>query len=138
MKEWGHFRRLSATVLGVPIELLRRVVGSHNHLDKDIVFTHPGGWSITANRGMPNDRFTLAPNLRRRDGRHSDGAPIHDKGWYGGEKDDGSVLTFDENNEALGMILLREGHLRAIRYSYGWGVSLPRMRRKWKEKHGHT
>ena len=136
--EWGHFRRVAVAIFGLPVELLHRAMGLHWHLTSAAKFTHPAeGWSITAPEGMPYDSFTFAPNLRLLSGGWSKAAAIHDKGWEDGVKDDGSVLTFDENNFAFRAILIQEGHSKAVVKTYAWGVSLKRLRKRWRHDHGH-
>ena len=124
-------------VCGIPLEVLYRAFGIHWSLDRAIVYIDPEGWSLTAERGMLYDSFSYAPNLRDEDGRKSAAAAIHDKGWITGRKDDGTILTFDENNRAFRSVLDREGHPEWVRDAYERGVSLPFMRKKWLKKHGH-
>jgi len=142
MREIGDKRlnqaaRLSWAVCGLPVEVLCRIIGHKWKLDETVTFVHSEGWSLTAFKGMRYDSFTYAPNLRNADGKKSRSAGLHDKGWNTGKKDDGSMLTFDENNVAFGSVLEREGHPRVIRRAYQWGVSRNFMRKRWQKKHSH-
>jgi hypothetical protein len=137
MSEWSQFRRIAAAILGVPKEIAMRLARRRWTLEQDVKYWSPDGWSLTAKKGMKYDSFTFAPNLRRSDGTRSQAAAIHDRGWESGHKDDGSLLTFDENNTAFRSVLDDEGHPEKIKDLYERGVSLPVMRQLWRRKHGH-
>jgi hypothetical protein len=130
--------RIFVALIGAPVELYLRAFGFKWKLDETVSFVHPeDGWTLTAHKGMLYDSFTYAPNLRRADGKKSNAAALHDKGWNTGKKDDGSMLTFDENNHAFRSVLDKEGHPELICDVYEWGVSRTFMRKKWVEKHDH-
>jgi hypothetical protein len=135
---WGQFRRLVTALAGAPLEVAARLLDAHWVLEERTQYVQPGtGKTLTAALGKRYDSFTYAPNLRRADGRKSHAAAVHDQGWDWGVWDDGSPLTFDENNEAFRAILDAEEHPRWVCDLYEWGVSLHRMRVLWRAKHGH-
>jgi hypothetical protein len=137
-RQWSHFRRLATAIIGAPVEVVCRAARVHWTLEETVTYWSPDReWSLTARKGKRYDSFTYAPNLRRKDGQKSHAAAIHDEGWDVGLKDDGLPLTFDENNAAFRAVLDEEGHPEWVCDLYEWGVSLPRMRRLWREKHGH-
>jgi len=133
-------KRNLLVIFGVPIEIIRRVFGIRWRLPETI--RHESvrhfGKTLTAAGGMLYDRFSFAPNLRKQDGSPSDAAPVHDQGWESGEWDDGSVLTFDQNNAEMFDILISEAHQVWVCDLYRRGVSADFMRRKWEDKHGHS
>ena len=130
--------RIARAIAGIPGEIVFRAFGVRYRLGRTVCFRHQTeGWMIVAWGGTLYDGFTYAPNLRKADGSVSDAAAIHDEGWLTGRKFDGRILTFDENNFAFRAILDKEGHPEFVKDLYEWGVSLPRMRRLWREKHGH-
>jgi hypothetical protein len=131
------FTRIAVAICGVPVEIIYRIAGAKWHLDKTVRYEHESGWSLTAWEGMPYDSFTCAPNLRNKDGSKSRAAALHDRGWATGKKDDGSILTFDENNVAFRHVLDTENHPEIVKDAYERGVSLGFMRKRWEEKHGH-
>lgn len=126
------------TLAGIPWEITRRILGYKWRLDRDIIFkSERYGRYISCCRGMKYDKFTWAPDLRKKDGSDSDAAPVHDAGWYRGTWDDGSPLTFDQNNDNLVDILDAEGHWGWVIRAYYRGVSAGFMRQKWIRTHGH-
>jgi len=133
----NQFARVVFAVLGVPVEIILRAFAVKWVLDEAVVYKDPSGWSLTAEKGMEYDSFTWAPNLRKADGSKSRAAAIHDKGWVTGKKDDGSNLTFDENNASFLHVLEEEVHPEWVKDAYFGGVSLPMMRNKWRRTHGH-
>ena len=133
----NQFQRVSFLLLAGPVELILRAFAVKWTLDHDVVYESPEGWSLTAEDGMTYDSFSWAPNLRKEDGTRSDAAAVHDQGWITGKKDDGSGLTFTENNVSFRAVLDREGHPEWLKDLYSSGVSLPMMRKKWRETHGH-
>ena len=133
----NQLERLGIAFGGGLIELVLRAFGAKWKLDHQVVYDDPEGWTLTAPKGFEYDSFTWAPNLRKENGDKSDAAAIHDVGWETGAKDDGTILTFDENNRAFRAVLDREGHPEWVKGAYERGVSLPFMRKKWLKKHGH-
>ena len=142
MKKHNPAARLAIPFLCWPCEVVRRVIGWRYRIHSSYTYTCPRtGRTLTAEEGMFYDSFTAAPNLRREDLGPSRAAQIHDTGWLRGRWDyehpiHGSVLTFDENNEAFRHVLEEEGHPQWIVELYVWGVSRPFMRRMWEKKHG--
>ena len=133
-----RFRRTLKVLGGVAGEIWWRIRGHKWRLCETIVWNDvERGKTLTAPEGMMYDRFTLFPNLRKLDGTMSDGSPLHDVGWDVGEWDDGTELTFDENNAMLVKILEAEDQRSAVIEMVAWGVSLWFMRRKWRKMHGH-
>ena len=124
-------------ILGVPLELVSRMMGIKWTLHETVSFMFSDGRTLTARKGLKYDSFTASPNLRRVDGSKSLAAGLHDWGWTNGKKDDGSMLTFDENNLAFKSVLDMEKHSDRVKKLYVWGVSLPTMRRMWRKKFGH-
>jgi hypothetical protein len=137
MKRLRKVFRLVSVVAGIPVEIVRRVCGRNWVLDETVTYTDSEGWSLTAQLGMIYDRFSFAPNLKQLNGKPSRASAIHDQGWNTGQKDDGSILTFDENNRAFRAVLDREEHKEEVKDVYEWGVGLPFMRKKWRKTHGH-
>jgi hypothetical protein len=124
-------------VKGVLFELFLRLTGRKQVLDRDVEYVDPSGWTLTARKGFLYDFFTFAPDLQQMNGQPSRACAVHDIGWVTGIKDDGSPLSFDENNKAFRAILDQEDHAKWIKDLYEWGVSLPFMRSKWRRAHGH-
>jgi len=132
------FTRTALVIVGIPREILFRALGVKWTLGHEFTYTSPDGyWSLTADKGMRYDSFTCAPNLRKPDGSKSDADALHDKGWVTGEKDDGSLLTFDENNGAFESVLVKEDHPNWVIKIYLKGVSASFMRRRWEQIHNH-
>ena len=129
--------RFISVLAGIPLEIGMRVCGKNWTLKKTVSVTGPGGWTLSAYQGMEVDHFTYVPDLRTLNGELSQAAAIHDKGWLYGTKDNGDILTFDENTLAFRMVLDREEHANWIKDVYEWGVSLPFMRKRWVKKFGH-
>ena len=131
--------RVLIAIAGYPGEIVGRIMRVKWILPETVIYQDAAtDRTLTALNGYPYDSFTYAPNLRRADGRRSVAAAIHDVGWERGTWDDGSILTFDENNAAFAAILAKEKHPAPIRRAYGRGVSAGFMRRKWIRKHGHA
>ena len=138
MKRLGHIRRTIKTLLGIPKELIWRATGREWVSEDAVSFIAPcGEWSLTAPANQVHDGFSFAPNLYNQRGQISAASRIHDAGWVAAMKDDGSELSFDANNVAFRLMLLRENHAQWIVDLYCWGVGLDVMRRKWEAKHGH-
>jgi len=134
----NQFTRVAYAIAGSPVEILYRIFRFKWQLDKQYSYSSPdGSWSLTAELGMCYDSFTYAPNLRKEDGSKSDAAPLHDKGWVTGKKDDGTILTFDENNAVFRHVLEAEEHPEWIINLYEKGVSASFMRKRWEQTHGH-
>jgi hypothetical protein len=137
MKRLRKVVRFVKVVAGIPGEIKRRIEDRGWLLDETVVYRDPAGWTLTAEKGMSYDEFTLAPNLQQLNGKPSRASAIHDKGWTTGKKDDGSVLTFDENNRAFRAILDQEDHREEIKDIYEWAVGLWFMRWRWRLQFGH-
>ncbi|MCP4493396.1 MAG: hypothetical protein GY820_39730 [Gammaproteobacteria bacterium] len=134
-----NIRRFLRVIRGVPVEIFRRLIGWKWVLPEEIYWhDNKTGRSLSPPGGMRYDRYTLFPDLQKKDGKPSDGSPVHDYGWETGKWDDGSVLTFDDNNRVLRDILIDEQHRPKIICLVTWGVGLPIMRRKWKKLHRHA
>jgi len=130
--------RAIKVIAGIPVEILRRLLGIKWTLDRTIThYDALTGKTLTAWLGMWYDRFTLFPDLRKKDGTPSDGSPVHDAGWIRGTWDDGTILLFADNNRVLRDILTKEEHKDAIVDAVDWGVGLGIMRDKWRKTHGH-
>lgn len=136
----GAHIRLIPTLMGwvlweLPVKLVR---GSRPYvLREDVVwFDRDTKRTQIAREGMRHDRATLAPNLRKRDGSHSDAFPIHDTGWETGTWMGGFVLTFNQNNGLLYDILRAEKHPVWLCDLYYEWVSKDFMRKRWTQKFG--
>ncbi len=122
----------------VPVEMFRRVIGWQWVLEETIRWHDiKTGRYLSAQKGMRYDKFTLFPDLRKLDGSPSDGCAVHDAGWNVGKWDDGSILTFDDNNRLMRNILRFEQQREAVVRMVDWGVSLWFMRRRWERTFGH-
>lgn len=139
MKRHGHLARAMMTLAGIPQEIVFRSIGRKwvNHSPVQYHDRMRGKY-LTAPRKQVHDGFTSAPNLYRQDGQMSWASRLHDHGWDYGEWDDGTILTFDDNNRIFRIMLEREGHAAPIVAIYHWGVSREFMRKKWEAKHGHA
>jgi len=133
----NQFERVAFALAGGVVELALRAFKHRWILDEEVKHVFPDGRSLTAEKGMEYDSFTWAPNLRNEDGSRSRAAAPHDKGWVTGKKDDGTFLTFDENNASFRAVLDKEGHPEWVKDLYSKGVSLPFMRNKWRRTHRH-
>lgn len=129
--------RAFRVIIGIPVEIFNRVTGRRHELTETVTYSDPEGWTLTALKGMKYDYFTFAPDLRQLNGRYSNACAVHDWGWESGKKDDGNILTFDENNRAFRAVMDQEDHPDWIKNLYEWGVSLSFMRKRWRNKFCH-
>ena len=93
--------------------------------------------TMTAPAGYRYDGATYAPNLRWINGERSHAFVIHDIGWDRGRWDDGTPITFDQNNANMVSVMDVEGFPQWVIRVYGWGISREFMRRRWVRAHGH-
>ena len=89
-------------------------------------------------------KVVTVPEDYRSDGASGPASDIWSNAWWvhdvlcdRGTWDDGTVLTFDENNLECYDQLDEEGHWQWVCDGYFWGISLWFMRLKWKRKFGH-
>jgi hypothetical protein len=132
------FERMTLAFIGFPFEIALKIFGGRYETAHKILFIdRHTGRTILIPTNFKFDGFSFAPDLRKKDGTRSDGAPVHDFGWRYGKWDNGDTLTFDQCNDALRQVLLDEDQPKWAVKAYIFVVKRRCLRRKWYKRLGH-